>query len=117
MRELLRALLEAHPEALKHTGSFEAVIRFQRADLALSRHGDRLTISGPDQNAQALSIRYCLDRNWLPLTHCLAGDESQCDEDDLWEQSDLAYVLAADRDWAAWLRSQLPARVEVISGD
>ncbi len=116
MRDLLRPVLSDHPEALLLTGAFEATLHFREATLTLSRREAFLTLSGPDEQGRALRIRYCLDRNWLPLMHSLESDESCCDEDDLWEQSDLAYVLEADCAWAAWLKQQLPVKVEVVHG-
>ena len=115
MRDLIhRILKEANQLENYKTGErFEAIFSFGDRQLRLLRQADQVLLEGQDRAGENLVIRYCIDRNWLPLHTTQSHQECACDEDDLWEQGDLAFVLALDRAWSEYLGTLGDAKVEV----
>lgn len=100
MRDLITKALDSSGllSAFQTKPSFEATLVFGASEIQLIKSGTTVTISGESPEGP-MSIRFCLDRNWLPLYFCLGESVSACDQDDLWERSDLAFVLGNDSAW------------------
>lgn len=105
MRDLIREALESSGlwADLEASSRFEAELNFGAVAVLLSKTGTHLTLSGESPEGP-VSVRYCLHRNWLPLSFCLGVDALACDQEDLWERSELAYVLGNDAAWEKHLR-------------
>lgn len=100
MRDLIVDALEKSNllGAFKTKPSFKAELFFGATAIELEKKLTTVTISGESPEGP-MSIKFCLDRNWLPLYFCLGESVAACDSDDLWERSDLAYVLGNDEQW------------------
>lgn len=104
MRDLIREGLKSAGllSAFEQSGTFEAALHFGTVKVLLAKTGTQVTLSGESPEGP-ISVRYCVDRNWLPLSFCLGADAIACDQDDLWERSELSYVLGNDAAWAKHL--------------
>ncbi|MGE4295528.1 MAG: hypothetical protein AB7E49_07500 [Campylobacterales bacterium] len=105
MRDLIReSLREAGLWGqFEEASRFDATLTFGAVELSLSKTGTHVTLSGESPEGP-ITVRYCLHRNWLPLSFCLGVDTVACDQEDLWERSDLGYVLGNDAQWEKHLR-------------
>lgn len=97
LRDLLIDALESSGliGAFRSKPTFEAELLFSTTCVELKKDGDTVTVSAEGTEGPT-TIKFCLDRNWLPLHFCVGESDAACDGDDLWERSDLIWVLEQD---------------------